>query len=94
MKNPREVTPIIKGKIYSIPTFMNSYGKVHDGSPTTIKFYTEDSNENNPGVKPVTLIAAIIDFYDREVPVIKEAIALGRLKTALLALERLEDGNN
>lgn len=86
MKNPNIVTPTIKGRVYTVPTYTNLYGAIVDGNPLSLKFYTKDSNIENHGVKPVSLLAAIIDHLKDNNPGVVEATAITKLDSAMSLL--------
>ncbi len=64
MKKPEEVKAIISATVYTVPTYSNVDGEIINGKNTTIKFYNELSSIANAGVKPLSLVKILIDYYD------------------------------
>lgn len=64
MKKPQEVKAIIDATVYTVPTYSNVDGELINGKNTTIKFYNELSSMANPGVKPLSLVAILIDHFN------------------------------
>lgn len=89
MENAIDVQRIVKGKVYTVPTFTNSYGKIVNGSNATIKFYHPTNSSANHGVVPVTLVKVLLEMLsDKPISTIDEAEAVSHLEAAFIALNK------
>lgn len=63
MKHPTDVSAIIAGVVYTVPTYTNVNEEKVNGKNATIKFYNEASSEANAGVDPISLVKVLMDHF-------------------------------
>lgn len=83
MKNPTKVGTVIKGRVYTVPTFTNLYGQKVNGSNATLKMYDSTITVDNHGMKPVSLLKVIsLHFIEQGNLTLKETEALHHIQKA------------
>lgn len=92
MKHPTDVSAIIAGVVYTVPTYTNVNEEKVNGKNATIKFYNEASSEANAGVDPISLVKVLMDYFQSRQKVTKnEEIATGFLEDVYDILLEDED---